>query len=156
MCDLCHVGGSSTSCTRCGPYGVRSPAVNSPIQLFSEVVNFLNENEGLSTQKPAFIAWTGSTAGLDTDPVHPASQQYAYTAWQVAIKKMQDNLQNIDSISIIPTLGSSDVIDGVKMQSDPVFRESINKQYAELWRDFIPAVFLLFLLAPICIFVLCI
>ncbi|KAK5168274.1 Endopolyphosphatase [Saxophila tyrrhenica] len=137
--DACHRGQGPA-----GIYGAETSDCDSPIDLINKTMKWIGSE---LKDKIDFVVWTGDSARHDNDEELPRSEEQVVGLNQFMVDKMYETFgkhngdegdedpNNDYIIPVVPNLGNNDIL------PHNIFRSGPNKwtrNYAKLWRQFIP------------------
>ncbi|KAL8846813.1 MAG: hypothetical protein Q9221_008121 [Calogaya cf. arnoldii] len=136
--DACHWGEGDA-----GIFGAEKTDCDSPISLVNATFQWINDNLKDTID---FIVWTGDSARHDNDELIPRTEKQVIELNEMMVHKFvevfgkPDNINDTDptndfSIPIVPNFGNNDIL------PHNIFTQGPNrwtKQFAQVWRQFIP------------------
>ncbi|KAI5124972.1 hypothetical protein M0805_007398 [Coniferiporia weirii] len=121
----CHRNKPRGEKERGGHFGLPYGDCDSPFALTNFTFDFLDKHW---TKEIDFVIWTGDSARHDNDPDIPRTLDEIYDLNRAMARRMNEVFTS-RGIPVIPSLGNNDV-------SRP---NDILKEYASIWRTFIPS-----------------
>jgi endopolyphosphatase len=129
--DACHRGEGPA-----GTYGAETSDCDSPIALINATFDWINAN---LKDEVDFVIWTGDSARHDIDEEIPRSPAQVIGTNRLVATKFAETFSGPSggglNTPVIPTLGNNDILPHNILLPGP---NKWLKEYAEIWRPFIP------------------
>ncbi|KAL8652675.1 MAG: hypothetical protein Q9226_004172 [Calogaya cf. arnoldii] len=136
--NACHWGEGDA-----GIFGAEKTDCDSPISLVNATFQWINDNLKDTID---FIVWTGDSARHDNDELIPRTEEQVIELNEMMVHKFVEvfgkdgNINDTDptndfTIPIVPNFGNNDILPHNIFTPGP---NSWTKQFAQVWRQFIP------------------